>query len=398
MIDNMNILKLEEILKKYNQPKFRLKQIQKAVFQDGVSAFSEISSLPKIFRENLGGELKILSLETDRVLEAKNGQSIKASLKTQDNKIIETVLISPKPGAWSVCISSQVGCPMNCRFCATGKMGFVRNLTVEEITDQILFWRQYLRKSQIQNLKSQINPKLKIKNSKIKNYDVSNIVYMGMGEPFLNWENVRDSLKDLINPELFGFGSRSISVSTSGIPEGIEKLAQDFPQVNLAISLHFADDNKRSEFMPVNKKFNLDELRNSLRNYFQKTNRKVFIEYILLDGINDSREDADKLVRYLKSIGKPHLLHVNLINYNISYVIPSAVEESNLRKLDPSATSTADFAQDDILFKPSSKTKTQNFKNYLLENHINATIRKSLGEEIQGACGQLSGNIKGSST
>lgn len=343
----MNLEKLEEILKEYKQPSFRLKQIQKAVFQDGVSDFSQITTLSKELRHRMS-KLNILSFEVEKVLAAKDGQSAKALLKLEDGKNIETVLISPKPGDWSVCISSQVGCPMNCRFCATGRGGFARNLTAEEITDQVLFWKQYLKN----------NFKFKISNLKL-----TNIVYMGMGEPFLNWENVRESLHNLINPELFGFGSRSISVSTAGIPEGISKLAEEFPQVNLAISLHFADDKKRSEFMPVNKKYDLEELKMALQNYFQKTNRKVFIEYILLDNINDSREAADKLAKYLKSIGKLRLLHVNLIRYN------TAGEE----------------------LEPSSKIKTQKFKDYLLQNHINATIRKSLGEEIQGACGQLAG-------
>jgi len=220
----MDIYKLEEVLKKHNQPKFRLKQIQKAVFQDGVSAFSQISTLAKDLREKLDKETKILSFEVEKFLVAKDKQSAKALLKLHDGKMIETVLISTKPNDWSVCISSQVGCPMNCRFCATGRGGFTRNLTAEEITDQVLFWKQYLKFHNLQ---------LVTHNSKL-----TNIVYMGMGEPFLNWENVSESLKNLINPELFGFGARSISVSTAGIPEGIEKLADEFPQINLAISLH----------------------------------------------------------------------------------------------------------------------------------------------------------------
>lgn len=341
----MNIEKIKDFLGESSQPSFRLKQIQKAVFGDGISAFEEISTLPKELRHRMS-KLSILSFEVEKVLVAKDKQSAKALLKLQDGKVIETVLISPKPNDWSVCISCQVGCPMNCRFCATGRGGFARNLMAEEITDQVLFWRQYLKK-----------------NPKIENCDVSNIVYMGMGEPFLNWENVRESLKNLIDPDLFGFGSRSISVSTAGIPEGIAKLAEVFPQVNLAISLHFADDKKRSEFMPINKKYNLEDLKKSLQKYFQKTNRKVFIEYILLENINDKKEDAENLAKYLKSIGKLQLLHVNLIRYN------TTGEE----------------------LKPSSKNKTLEFKNFLIKNRIQATIRKSLGEEIQGACGQLAG-------
>lgn len=343
----MNYVNLEKILKRQGEPKFRLAQIKKAIFQDGIFSFSEVSTISKELREILTKEIEILSFALENILKAHDEQSIKALLKLQDGNLIETVLISPKPGLWSACISCQVGCAMGCRFCATGKIGFVRNLTAEEITDQVLFWIQYLKANKL----------------KAKNYKLDNIVYMGMGEPFLNWEEVRQSLKELTDPKFFGFGSRSISVSTSGIGEGIENFARDFPQINLAVSLHFAGDKRRSEFMPVNNKYNLKKLKKSLRKYFENSNRKVFIEYIMLEGINDSREDALDLANYLKSIGKTHLLHVNLICYNTT--------SENL--------------------KPSSGNATQKFKNYLLGNNINVTIRKSLGSEIQGACGQLAG-------
>lgn len=338
----MRLENLAEILKKYNQPAFRLKQLQKAIFQDGIISFAEISTISKELREHLEKEIKTLSLDTVKVLEAKDGQSFKALLKTGDGNLIETVLISPKSNIWSACISCQVGCQMGCRFCATGSMGFKRDLTAEEITDQILFWKHYL------------------KNKKEK---LSTIVYMGMGEPFNNWKNVAESIDILTDENLFGFGSRSISVSTSGVVLGIEKLAERFSQINLAISLHFTDDEKRSHYMPVNKQNNLESLREALKSYFFKTKRKVFIEYILLDSINDSARDAENLATYLKSIGNAHLLHVNLIRYNTT----------------------------SVGFSPSSKMRTQNFRDMLAKKHINTTIRKSLGEEIKAACGQLAG-------
>jgi len=338
----MNLEKIRNILKDNNQSLFRLKQIQQAVFVEGCSSFSEILTLPENLRNKLSAETDILSFEIINILEAKNGQSFKALLKTKDGNLLETVLISPKPGIFSACISCQIGCQMGCRFCATGSAGFKRNLTIEEITDQVLFWIQQLKK---------------------KNKKLSTIVYMGMGEPFNNWKNVSESIRIITDNDLFGFGSRSISVSTSGITEGILKLADEFPQVNLAVSLHFADDKKRSHYMPVNKKNDLDKLREALQKYFQKTKRKVFIEYILLENINDSKEDAKNLSNYLKLIGNAQLLHVNLIRYN---------------------TTSAGL-------KPSSKNRTHIFKEALKKNHINATIRKSLGEEIKGACGQLAG-------
>ncbi len=356
---------LEKFLKENKQPAFRLKQIQKAVFQDGVSLFSEISTIPKDLREKMsaqGGEnkLRMLSFEVEQVLVAEDGQSIKALLKLFDGNLIETVLISPKPDIWSACISCQVGCAMGCRFCATGSMGFKRDLTAEEITDQILFWRQYLKN----NFKLFRNSKFEIRNS---NVSVGNIVYMGMGEPFNNWENVSESIRILTDEKLFGFGSRSISVSTSGIADGIERMANEFPQVNLAISLHFASDEKRDRFMPINKKDNLEKLRDALKKYFTIANRKVFLEYIMLDGINDTALDAKMLSDFVYSIGKTHLLHVNLIRYNVTSDQPVGG------------------------LKPSSKTRTQLFKLELEKHQVNATIRKSLGEEIKAACGQLAG-------
>jgi len=336
----MNLEKLEAILERQNQPKFRLNQIKKAIYQEAVSSFSEISTLGKDLREMLEKEMELLSFEVKKVLTSKDGKSMKALLELHDGNLIEAVLISPMEDVWSACISCQVGCAIGCKFCATGKMGLKRNLTCEEITDQILFWQQHL---------------------KTKNQKLSTIVYMGMGEPFLNWENVSESLRNLIDKDLFGFGARSISVSTSGIPEGIEKLAQDFPQVNLALSLHFGDDAKRSAAMPINRKNNLENLKKALQKYFEKTKRKVFLEYVMLSGVNDSRSDADTLIKFVRSIGKLQLLHVNLIRYNST----------------------------DSEFKSSSKERTVEFRDYLVKNRLSVTIRKSLGEEIQGACGQL---------
>lgn len=336
----MNLEKLEKILEGNNQPKFRLEQIKKAVFADGASSFLEISTISKELREILNKEIKVLSFGVEKVLISADKRSMKALLKLSDNNCMETVLLSPRPNTWTACVSSQIGCSLGCAFCATGKGGFKRNLTIEEITDQILFWKQYL-----------------------KTQNLSNIVYMGMGEPMLNWENVKKSVEDLINPKLFNFGSRSISISTVGIKDGIEKFLTELPQVNLAISLHFADNKMRSKFMPANKAYNLEDIKKDIQEYFKKSKRKVFMEYIMFEGLNDRLDDAKKLVEYLNLIGNVYLLHVNLISYN------KTLGE----------------------FKSSSKNEIEKFKDFLLQNKINATIRKSLGHDIQGACGQLAG-------
>jgi 23S rRNA (adenine2503-C2)-methyltransferase len=343
----MDIKKLEDFLKREGEPAFRLGQICKGIFSDVNFSFLDISTISKSLREKLNDEIAILPFATSEILVSRDENAIKALLELEDGNLIETVLLSPREGTWSACISSQVGCALNCAFCATGRAGFKRDLSSDEITSQILFWRQYLLKN---NIKGQF----------------SNIVYMGMGEPFLNWENVKESLKILIDEKFFNFASRNIAVSTVGVIENMEQFAKEFPQVNLAISLHFADDKKRDQYMPINKKHGLSDLRNFLREYFQLTNRKVFIEYILLNGINDKREDALKLAVFLKSIGKMQMLHVNLIRYN-------SIGEK---------------------LSSSSKEVAREFKNILESERVPCTIRKSMGEDIQGACGQLAGKHK----
>lgn len=340
----MNIEKIEKYLLESGEPKFRLNQIKKAVYQDGIIDFAKISTLSKELREKLNSNFKILSVELIEVLISQKKDSIKTLLKLSDGNLIETVLISPKPNVWSACISCQVGCAVGCSFCATGKLGFKRNLTSEEITDQVLFWKSYLKQNNISG-------------------NFSNIVYMGMGEPFLNFEEVEKSLKILISPDFFNFGSRRISVSTSGIMDKLEEFSEKFPQVNLALSLHSADPKKRSALMPINEKYDLGKIRISLSDYLKKYKRKIFIEYLMIDGVNDNIEDARILVDYLKSIGFEYLLHVNLIRYNDT----------------------------DDKYKPSSKNKVKAFEKYLLNKKINVTIRKSLGQDIYAACGQLAG-------
>lgn len=343
----MNIAEIEKYFLESGEPKFRLDQIKKAVYKMGIIDFSEMSTLSKDLRKKLVTNFKILSVVPIEVLTSETKDSIKALLKLSDGSIVETVLISPKPGTWSACISCQVGCAVNCSFCATGKLGFKRNLTSEEITDQVLFWKSYLQKNNIEG-------------------NFTNIVYMGMGEPFLNFEEVEKSLNQIIGSDFYDFSSRKVSVSTSGIMDRLEEFAEKFPQVNLAVSLHSADPEKRSQLMPINKKYDLEKIKTSLSEYLKKYKRKVFIEYLMIDGINDSIEDTKILVEYLKSIGSVYLLHTNLIRYN---------ETSGE-------------------YRPSSKNKVKAFEKYLKDGRINVTIRKSLGEDIKAACGQLAGEKK----
>jgi len=323
-------------------PKYRLKQINKAVYQDGISDFRDISTLPKELREMLSKNLTIFSFETTEVVSSRNGKTIKARIELKDNKLIETVLISSSFGLWTACVSCQTGCVLGCTFCATGRIQKMRNLSAEEITDQVLFWKHYLMKNR-------------------KGERLSNVVYMGMGEPFLNWIEVAWSINSLIEPETFNIGSRSISVSTAGIPEGVINIAKKFPQVNLAISLHSADQKIREELMPSARKYRLSEIERALKEYFKICNRKVFLEYLMLEKINDSEKDARKLAEWVNGIGHRQLLHVNLIAYN----------------------------QTGSGFSPTSPDRIRKFKNLLLRQGISVTTRKSLGQDILGACGQL---------
>lgn len=338
----MNIKNLQSILQENNQPSFRIKQIIKAIYQDNILDFDKINNIPKSLKEILKG-FPVLSFSVLKINEGIDSKKI--LLQLSDNNLIESVLIKNNDG-WTVCISTQAGCPMNCAFCATGQNGFKRNLSSEEITDQILFWKNFL----------------KINNTGA----LTNIVYMGMGEPFINQDNVEDSISKLTDKDLFNIGSRNISVSTSfPYADRIEKFVKKFPQVNLAISLHFADNKKRTEYMPVNKRSDLSDIKKFIIKYTENFNKKIFLEYIMLDGINDTEFDAKKLIEFVSDIDKKYLVHINLIKYNSTY------KE----------------------FISSKKEKITKFENLLKRAGISVTLRKSLGTDINGACGQLAGKI-----
>jgi 23S rRNA (adenine(2503)-C(2))-methyltransferase len=339
----MNFVELKKFLNKKGVPAFRLKQIRTAIFKEAALSFSEISVLPKDLRKELDERFPILPFSVEKVFVSKDGKSYKALIKLSEGAFIESVIISPKSGVWSACVSCQLGCAMKCAFCATGALGFKRNLSTHEIWGQVLFWNNYLRKNRIAER-------------------VSDVVYMGMGEPFNNFDNVAESITTLTSPDSFGMSERSISVSTSGVAAMMGKFGEMFPQANLALSLHSADPEKRKALMPVTFAYDLDKIVEGLKAYFAKCNRKVFIEYILLDGVNDSLEDARQLLDYLKRVGRHELLLVNLIVFN-----PVAHTQ----------------------FQPSTKAQAIKFKEYLLAHKMNATIRQSLGQDIDGACGQL---------
>src|SRR3989344_1126075 len=278
----MDIINLEKFLKEKGEKDYRLKQVKKAVFVDLVNDWDEATALSKELREKLKERLQISSLELLKLLESKNKDSTKAVFKLKDGNIIETVLMKhlnakdddTKAGRNTVCVSSQAGCAMNCGFCATGKMGLKRNLTSEEIVDQVLFFARWLKKWQGLALTSDV----KARTCHERHGKGNNVVFMGMGEPFLNYENTVQAIRILNNKDGFNLGIRHISVSTCGIIPGIEKFAEENLQVNLAISLHAADDETRTKLMPINKTYPLADLMKAVDDYIKKTNRNVMFE------------------------------------------------------------------------------------------------------------------------
>lgn len=329
----MNLAKLEETIK--SQPKFRLKQINEAIFGQFVETWNQISNLPKDLREILKQECS-LQIKAE-IFKSADGQTIKAAMTLTDGEIIETVLMRHE-NRNTVCVSSQIGCALACNFCATGQLGFKRHLTAEEIIEQVLLFARML---------------------KPENQRVSSIVFMGMGEPLLNFEAVTKAITIINDEDKFNIGARHISVSTVGITEGIKKLA-DFPlQINLAISVHTANNDLRSQLMPINQKYPLTEVLAAAGEYIKKTKRKLMIEYVMLKDINDSESQAKELTGILKKY-LHHLYFVNLIAYN----------ETNK-------------------FKGSLPKTIKDFKATLEKAGVTVVQRYKFGADIKGACGQL---------
>ncbi|MBZ9572405.1 23S rRNA (adenine(2503)-C(2))-methyltransferase RlmN [Patescibacteria group bacterium] len=328
----MEIEKLKKILKEGKEPRYRFSQIYQAIFRDLIFDFGKMTNLSKKIRERLKKEIKILSLEPLKLKKDKDTQ--KALFLLSDGVSIETVLMKHKDGHKTVCVSSAAGCPLECRFCATGKMGFKRNLNWQEILDQVLF---FAKKEKTRKL---------------------NVVFMGMGEPFLNYENVLKAIRFLNDKKGFNLRQRAISISTAGIIPGIKRFQKEKLEVNLAISLHSPDDKVRSFLMPINKTYPLKDLILAARNYVKTTRRKLFFEYLMLKGINDSISFAQKLVKLLKG---ESLFHINLIKYHET--------------------------QTDFL--SSDKKTIFRFQKELQKHNLKVTIRHSFGEKIEAACGQL---------
>ena len=323
---------LEEYLKSLGQPKFRAKQLF-TWFAKGACSFEEMSNIPKSLGEKLSADGYINSLKLLKKQVSAIDGTIKYLWELGDGNAIETVLMRYDHGN-TVCISSQVGCRQGCAFCASTIGGLVRNLTASEMLDEVLF--------------SQLDSGERI----------SNIVIMGIGEPLDNYDNVIKFLRLVNHPDGLNIGMRHISLSTCGIIEGMDRLAEEDLQITLAVSLHAPDDETRSRLMPANRRSGVEELISACKRYFRRTGRRISFEYSMIDGVNDSLEQAEKLAAIAVKIGA----HINLIPLN-------HVEERE--------------------FGPSKKENLKAFCRVLESKGANYTIRRKLGGDVDASCGQL---------
>lgn len=332
---------LGEIMKELGQPGFRAGQVFKWLSLG--KSFSEMTNLPKSLREGLAADYVDQPVKIVKVFESTDGTK-KFLFEMTDGVIVEGVLMSYKYGK-TVCISTQAGCRMNCAFCASGIDGLSRNLTAGEILGQVVA----------------VNA---LEGGTAESRQVTNIVLMGSGEPFDNFENVSKFFKLVNNPGGLGISERNISVSTCGLPEKMRQLADLGFSVTLTVSLHAADNNSRSRIMPVNKAHPIEEVIAAAKYYFKKTGRRVVFEYALIDGVNDSEDDAKKLAALMKGFSN----HINIIKLNY-------VEEKGL--------------------KGTKKDGVKAFVEALEKHGASVTLRRTMGADIAGACGQLRNKFVG---
>lgn len=331
---------IEKFLALKGEPKYRFGQVLDAIFKEKIDAFKKITTVSKKLRDELASKFKLLSLSPLR--RNASGRTVKILFGLEDDERVESVLMRYKneEREWSsVCVSSQVGCNLGCVFCATGKIGFKRNLTVDEIVDQVLYFH-------------------------LQSEDIDSVSFMGMGEPLLN-PAVFEAIEVLTDKRLFGFSQRKINVSTVGIIPGIERLTKDFSQINIAFSLHTPFEDQRQGLMPVSRQYSIKEVMAVLNECARLNKRKIFLPYMMLAGVNDTKEHLDGLIKLIKERKSlAYLYHVNLIRYN-----------------------PAQYVGDK--FKCSPGEAIEWFEKGLEKAGINVTLRRSFGESIHAACGQL---------
>ncbi|MEY3377520.1 MAG: rRNA ((2503)-C(2))-methyltransferase RlmN, partial [Bacteroidota bacterium] len=319
------------------EPSYRVKQIQEWLWQKHAHSFDDMSNLSKALRQKLVEQFTLPALTLDATQLSEDG-TLKTRFRTFDDHMIEGVLI-PTTERKTACVSSQIGCSLSCKFCATGYMERKRNLSFDEIYDQVVMIKQQTEKTYDANL--------------------SNIVFMGMGEPLLNYKNVLAAIERITSPEGLGMSPRRITVSTAGVAKGIKQLGDDQVKFKLALSLHAANDKKRNEIMPINESNNIQALVEALNYFYKKTGNEITFEYILFKDFNDSEKDAMELTKLYRQV--PADL-INVIEYN---------------------------SIDQFPFDKPDEDGFERFVDMLQKNRVNVRVRRSRGKDIDAACGQL---------
>ena len=337
----LTVEQLAQLFKEINEPAFRAKQVYYWLWAKSAVNFEQMSNLSKNLRDYLNTHFAINAVQISE-LQISSDKTIKCAMRLHDNYVVESVLI-PHQTRFTACISSQVGCSLTCKFCATGKLKRMRNLNADEIYDQVVL----------------------IKNTALEKYNspLTNIVYMGMGEPLLNYAEVLKSVDKITSPQGLGMAAKRITVSTAGVAKMISKLADDKVKFHLALSLHAANDEKRNHIMPINETNSLENLASSLNYFIDKTGTRPTFEYIAFKDYNDSIEDAQDLVNFCKKVKSK----VNIIEYN---------------------------PIDDGEFKQTTRERLKAFTDHLEKNGIICNVRHSRGKDIDAACGQLANKNK----
>jgi 23S rRNA (adenine2503-C2)-methyltransferase len=332
---------LKTIFTEMGEQAFRAKQVYEWLWKKSARSFDEMTNLSKHTRELLENNFAINTVSVSN-MQVSSDRTIKNAFKLHDGKIVEGALI-PTTSRMTACISSQVGCSLTCKFCATGKLERLRNLNADEIYDQVVL------------IKKQAEEKYKT--------PLTNIVYMGMGEPLLNYKNVLDSVEKITSPEGLHISAQRITVSTAGVAKMIKKLGDDNVKFNLALSLHAANDEKRNYIMPINESNSLPALAEALKYFYEKTGTRITYEYIAFKDFNDSLQDAKELAEFCKNVP----CKLNIIEYN-------PIDEGE--------------------FQQTTTERLQAFVKYLENKNIIVNIRRSRGKDIDAACGQLANKTK----
>lgn len=340
-IRNLSLAELQTSFTEFGEKPFRAKQVWEWLWQKNAHSFDQMSNLSLGFRTWLSEHFYIdaIALQDQQI---SKDRTIKSAFTVDDGKVIEGVLI-PTSSRMTACISSQVGCSLSCQFCATGRLKLLRNLSAGEIVDQVVYLQQQAQQHYSQNL--------------------SNIVYMGMGEPLLNYKNVLLSIDRLCSPDGLGISPRRITVSTAGIAKMITKLGDDNVKFNLALSLHAANDQKRNQIMEINESNNLETLSAALQHFHEKTGSRVTFEYIIFKDFNDELSDARELAQFAKCVP----CKINIIEYN---------------------------PIDDGIYQQADPKKVEAFAQYLESLNLIVNVRRSRGKDIDAACGQLANKNK----